>query len=266
MSSAVADIVARVSGGRKSAQILPELVERIVARELAAGGPEKDVVKRVKRQLHQSGGAYFVRRPDYRRWLDALQAAGTDERPRLIRSFAATHRSMAERSGDLRSYYAALYGGIPAGARILDLACGLNPLGQPWMPWKPGAYLASDIYQDMLDFLSEAGTILGTPIRTFAHDLTGNIPAPAAQAEADVVLLLKTLPCLDQISRTAGARLLAAIEAAEIIVTYPLRSLGGRDRGMARNYRESFERVTEGLNRRIEEIALPYELGFRLSA
>jgi 16S rRNA (guanine(1405)-N(7))-methyltransferase len=265
MSGAVADIVAQVSGTKKSAQILPELVERIAARELAAGGPEKDIVKRVKRQLHQSGGAYFVRQPDYRHWLDALRAAGPDERLRLVQSFVRAHRSMAERSGDLRSYYSALYQGIPAGARVLDLACGLNPLAQAWMPWKAQTYLASDIYQDMLDFLAAAGAMLGTPVRTFAHDLTGPAPAPAEQAEADVVLLLKTLPCLDQISPTASARLLAALQVPEIIVTYPLKSLGGRNKGMAQNYRQAFERVAQGSGRRIEELALPYELGFRLS-
>jgi len=118
----------------------------------------------------------------------------------------------------------------------------------------------------MLDFLSEAGQILDTPVETFAHDLTMPNPAPPIQTEADVVLLLKTLPCLEQISSGASRRLLDALEVPEIVVTYPLLSLGGRQKGMAHNYRQSFEALVHGSGRKITELDLPHELGFRLSA
>ena len=264
----VPDVVAEVQGARKLSHILSDLVKRIAEREIATGDLKntKDAVKRVKRQLHQSGGAYFAQQPRYDKWLESLRALKPDARPQAIARYFAVHRSMAERAAGLTRYYAALYDGITPGARVLDLACGLNPLGQTWMPWRAASYMASDIYLEMLDFLAEAGALLGTPVETFAHDLTMRDPTPAVQDRADVVLLLKTLPCLDQISTGASKRLLQALDVPEIIVAYPLLSLGGRNKGMAQNYRQSFEVLTRDLGRKVTELSLPYELGFQLSA
>ncbi len=255
-------VVTQVRAAAKSRDILPSLIVRLAARELAAGIAPREAVKRVKRQLHQSGGAYFAGKPAYARWLAVLEAADPDaRRAELARQFTI-HRSMAERAGALEAYYTGLFAGIEAPVCVLDLACGLNPLGRPWMPVQPRLYRACDIYLDMLDFVAHASMLSGYPVDTFAHDLAAG---PPDEGGADVVLALKTLPCLDQIEPGAGARLVAGLTARHVIVTYPLRSLGGRDKGMAANYRRSFETVARDSGRQVSELSLPGELGFRLS-
>ncbi|MBI2888462.1 MAG: hypothetical protein HYY10_00900 [Candidatus Liptonbacteria bacterium] len=45
---------------------------------------------------------------------------------------------------------------LPPPARVLDLACGLNPLARPWMGIPDDAeYLACDALSDLTDFLGE---------------------------------------------------------------------------------------------------------------
>jgi len=260
--AALNEVVAQVRAAAKSRDILPALIERLALRELAAGIAPREAVKRVKRQLHQSGGAYFAGKPAYGRWLTALEGAGPEaRRAELARQFTI-HRSMAERAGSLEAYYAGLFAGIEAPVCVLDLACGLNPLGRPWMPVQPERYRACDIYLDMLDFVTRASGLTGFTVETFAHDLAAG---PPDEGGADVVLALKTLPCLDQIEPGAGARLIAGLTARHVIVTYPLLSLGGRQKGMDANYRRSFEIVARESGRQVSELSLPGELGFRLS-
>ncbi|WBQ12508.1 hypothetical protein L2D00_11700 [Hyphomonadaceae bacterium BL14] len=259
---ALDEVVAQVRAASKSRDILPALIERLAARELSAGIAPREAVKRVKRQLHQSGGAYFAGKPAYARWLKALEAADSDARQAELKRQFTIHRSMAERAGSLESYYAGLFAGIDAPSCVLDVACGLNPLGRPWMPVQPERYRACDIYLDMLDFVARASVLSGYGVETFAHDLAAGAPD---EDGADVVLALKTLPCLDQIEPGAGARLVAGLTARHIIVTYPLLSLGGREKGMDAHYRRSFEAVAHASGRQVSELSLPGELGFRLS-
>jgi len=110
--AALNEVVAQVRAAAKSRDILPALIERLALRELAAGIAPREAVKRVKRQLHQSGGAYFAGKPAYGRWLTALEGAGPEaRRAELARQFTI-HRSMAERAGSLEAYYAGLFAGI----------------------------------------------------------------------------------------------------------------------------------------------------------
>jgi 16S rRNA (guanine(1405)-N(7))-methyltransferase len=52
----------------------------------------------------------------------------------------------------------------------------------------------------------------------------------------DVVLLLKTLPCLEQQEKGASLRLLQSLRTRFVVVSFPRGSLGGRDKGMHENY------------------------------
>jgi len=95
----------------------------------------------------------------------------------------------------------------------------------------------------------------------WACDLIGEPPAQ----KVDLALLLKTLPVLEQVEKGAGAKLLHAVKADHILVSYPLRSLGGRNVGMGETYAEEFMEMVDMNAWRVERFEFNNELGFLLS-
>jgi len=76
----------------------------------------------------------------------------------------------------------------------------------------------------------------------FVCDLTEQLPHKPVQA----ALLLKTIPCLEQLQKGIGSRLLEGINAETLVVTYPAASLGGRNKGMRKTYADQFAELIEG--------------------
>jgi 16S rRNA (guanine(1405)-N(7))-methyltransferase len=89
-------------------------------------------------------------------------------------------------------------------------------------------------------------------------DLTQKIPA----CKADLALVLKTIPCLEQIDREAGRRILAGLQTPNILVSFPAKSLGGRSKGMVQNYERHFNQLVAGQNWKITRFEFPGELAF----
>jgi 16S rRNA (guanine(1405)-N(7))-methyltransferase len=169
------------------------------------------------------------------------------------------HASTRERIAILETFYATTLGPLGPVRSVLDVACGLNPLAIPWMPLAPGArYYACDIYGDMMAFLNGFFRIAGIDGQAWGCDL---VSAPPRQ-QADVALVLKALPPLDQQARNAGRDLLRALDATHILVSFPARSLGGRGKGMAENYEQRFRALAEAEGWSVERFAFATELAF----
>lgn len=228
-------LVADVLASPKYRAISPELLRAVGARELAARPSYKEAVKETKARLHQVAGAFLDRTPRYEAWLGELRAAAGDPVAlrELCQRIMAGHASTRERLPILGPFYEAVFAALPPVGSLIDAACGLNPLAAPWMPLAPGArYLACDLYADMCAFVAAALPSLG---------LTGeaavcNLAAGPPPWSADVALVLKTLPVLEHARRGAGHELLRGLAAAHLVVSFPTRSLGGRNVGMAATY------------------------------
>jgi 16S rRNA (guanine(1405)-N(7))-methyltransferase len=260
---AVGQVVAMVRASAKYRHIDPALVEVLAARQVAAGMRPKDAAKAVKNKLHQVAGAYQVEPLHDDTWLAEVRRCvqqGTDLRP-LCRAQMARHASTRERLPILDEFYSAVFAGLPPVRSLLDLACGLNPLALPWMALAPGAtYWACDIYADQVELLNHWFGVVGQAGQAFLCDLVNSTPPH----QADVALLLKAIPCLQQVDREVGGHLLAAVDAPTLIVSYPAHSLGGRKHGMPEQYAAQFARLVEGRPWQIETFHFPTELVFRI--
>lgn len=242
--------------------INPELVRRVAADELAKGRKFKDAVKAIKNKLHQVGGAYLGAAIDYPAWLESLRAAAPDARLGVCQQIMALHASTKERLPILETFYQTIFAKLPRFSSLLDVACGLNPLALPWMRLPSDTtYYACDIYADMVDFIGSTLDIFGQPGEAFERDVVG---APPAQ-KVDVALILKAIPCLEQIDKGAGERLLESIQADHLVVSYPVHSLGGRGKSMRENYESSFIELVAGKNWGIEKLVFETELVFLIS-
>ncbi len=258
---AVDALVTAVTASSKYQHISPALIRRVGERELAARGKLKTAVKATKNKLHQIGGAYFEAQLDYVAMLAQLRAAA-DSPPALRQiclNLMRRHASTRERLPILAQFYAETLADLTDIHTVVDLACGLNPLAWPWMPFGDEVeYIAADIYADMVGFVGDFMAVAGINGRAHTRDL---ISQPYTDP-ADLIFLFKTLPVLEQVEKGAAARLLDALNARYLLVTFPLQSLGGRGKGMAQNYEELFGRWVNGRNWQITRFQFPSELAF----
>jgi len=260
----VAELVTRVCSGARYRTIHPGFVARVAAQELAIGRSVKEAVKSTRRRLHQAGAVYFSSAPRYERWLEMLRQAYATGDPTLVQdtclAVMAGHQSSRERLPILADFYRDLLQGIGPVRSVLDLACGLNPLAIPWMPLAPGAqYYARDIFGDLMAFLQQALPMLGVQGDAITADVLLDAPGPPAQ----LALLLKSIPCLEQIDRDAGERLLVRVPASLVIVSFPTASLGGRrDRGMLATYRVRMAQICDAHPWQVREHLFDSELAY----
>jgi 16S rRNA (guanine(1405)-N(7))-methyltransferase len=232
-----AAIVEAIASSRRYRGVDGGVVRRIADEELrAAGGDVAEAVKRTKRHLHRVYGAYLPTPPRWSRLAAAIESAA-DPRAALVAAMRQ-HASTRERVDHLERLYGGIFAHTGAVARVLDLACGLGPLAAPWMTLLPDAeYFASDIDADLVDFCAVCLRRLGVR----GHALVADLHDPPAWPAVDLVLVLKTLPCLQIDDPGATERVLAALPARWIAVSFPTRSLGGRDKGMRATYGARFE-------------------------
>src|SRR5262249_50410076 len=197
-------------------------------------------------KLHQVAGAYFPRQ-DYSGWLKALEQAATTRNPEAMkaacRAILAQHSSTRERLPILDEFYARALASLPPPRRVLDIACGLPPLPPPGMPLAPNpGFVVTAVYPDRGAFLETALPLLG--LRGMARVADVTVASPTEHA--DLVLLLKALPCLEQLDIASGARLLDAVHTDHLLVSFPVRSLSGRGKGMMATYDAQMKRLLAG--------------------
>jgi 16S rRNA (guanine(1405)-N(7))-methyltransferase len=254
-------LVAAVLSSAKYRHISPAFVRSIGARELAIRPNLKAAIKATKNTLHQAGGAFLDAPVDYDQALVRLHEAAGDP-PALAdecRAIMAGHTSTRERLGILDDFYATTLSDLPPPAHVLDIACGLNPLARSWMPFPPTTeYLAYDIYSDQVAFLNDWFALAGIPGQAEVRDVIGDPP----DKPADLALILKTLPCLEAVDRHAPARLLDAVNATRLLVSFPAQSLGGRRKGMPAHYEARFRALLDERGWPAERFEFASELAF----
>ncbi len=256
-------LVAAVRKSPKYRRVCPEVIQNVGSHQLATRRKLKEAIKATKNKLHQVGGAYLDSGVHYAQWLAELQtAADSADEDRLRQACAEIMRyqsSTRERLPILDVFYAQTLSALPPVRSVLDIACGLNPLAIPWMPLSVGVrYYAYDMYTDMVDFLNHFMHIIHIEGQAQAIDVAHSPPA----RRVDLALILKSLPCIEHLDRSAGLLLLEAMRADHLLISFPVRSLGGLDRSMAQNYEAHFWELMADKAWDVERFEFATELAF----
>jgi 16S rRNA (guanine(1405)-N(7))-methyltransferase len=264
----VDEVVSAVASSKKYGAVCPDTIRRIAARELAANpqGSVKTLIKATKRGLHQICGA-FEQGPDYAsayRQLEAAYRGGLEPEIRTAcRQAMALHSSTRERLPVLDQFYTRIFRVTGWPTSILDLGCGLNPLALPWMGLAPGArYIGLDIDAAGIRFVNDTLQLAGFPPLARCQDLLANPPGEPA----DVALLFKTSPSLEHQEKGATGRLIETLKTPFVVISFAVKSLGGREKGMAAHYRQQFRALAEARRWPVEELAFDTELVFIVGA
>jgi len=259
-------LVKAVLTGPKYKNICEEVIRNIGSQELVKRRSLKEAIKATRNKLHQVAGAYLDSGVYYPRWLNDLRAAAQSAHAEDLRVVCKKimhhHSSTRERLKILDEFYSTALAGLTPIRSVLDIACGLNPLAIPWMPLSEDvAYYACDIYKDMMAFLGEFMALFRIKGDARACDVIRSCPSH----KVDVAFVLKAIPCLEQVEKEAGSRLLESIRADHLLVTFPVHSLSGRDRGMFLNYETHFRDMVASKSWTIERFEFASELAFLVS-
>jgi 16S rRNA (guanine(1405)-N(7))-methyltransferase len=260
------DLIDAVRAGSDYRTLNPDLVRWVAQRELPKNRSLKEAVKAVRGKLHQVGGAYLptVLRPvEFDFEIQKISSSWqSEDLHAFCRSSMALHASTRERLPLLETFFQTTLGGIAPLHSVLDLACGLNPLALPWMPLAEDLeYTSCDVYADLVQVVNRFFAHVNVNGKAFECNLVEQTTFPQAQ----VTLLLKTLPCLEQLDKQIGVRLLEAIPGPHILVSFPAHSLGGRGKGMPQNYERHFNDLIAGKNWRVQRFEFSSELAFLIS-
>jgi len=220
LKDAIDRLVAEVCASRRYRDIDANVVRRVGAQELAKRRNLKEAVHATRSKLHQVGGSYQEKAIDYAGWSKQLAALGKPPKIADLKSFCRemmlVHASTRERLGILDVFFQETLGALAPVHSILDIGCGLTPLSLSWMPLATDAvYYGCDIYKDMISFLGAFLDTVGLEGGFTTCDLIASVPSQTVQ----VALLLKTLPCLEQMDRHCSLRLLEKIQAEYILVS-----------------------------------------------
>ena len=253
-------LVEAVQESAKYRSVCPELIFRVGRKELATRPSLKIAIKETKNTLHQIAGAYLDSVPRYADWQRELEAAHGPEAIReLCLRWMAQHASTRERLPFLETFYPAVLAEIGTIRSVIDIACGLNPLSLPWMGLGPEVrYDSCDLYGDMMGFVAAFLQRIGQAGSAQVCDAAVTPPGQ----EADLALILKFLPVLEQTERGSTLAWLQRLHAPVLLVSFPTRSLGGRGKGMAEHYETRFRETIRPQGWNVLRFAFPNELCF----
>ncbi len=256
-------LVKAVLKSPKYRNVCEGLIKNIGMREFSKQKNFNQAVKSTKKKLHQVGGAYFIKRPDYDSWLEELRIIQKAKREDLFwekcTEIMGFHYSTKERLKVLAQFYSSIFSMLPPIKSIMDIACGFNPLSIVKMPVSDGVrYYAYDIYHDLTDFLNGFLKMIGVEGCAETRDIIQNPPA----INTDLALILYSMPCLEQIEKSAGKKTLESIDANFIVVSYPVRTLGGRVKDMRGFYQAQFDRLIDGKDWDTERLDFRTEMVF----
>jgi 16S rRNA (guanine(1405)-N(7))-methyltransferase len=254
-------LVQTVCATPKYKQVSPDLIQAIGRRELEIRPSWKEAVKATKSKLHQVAGAYQDKKINYDQALKLLQdTAGSPEAFQdSCRQIMRRHLSTQERLPILDKFFIETLAGSPPIRHVIDIACGLNPLARAWMPFANDVqYAAYDIFADGMQFISDFMNIAGINGWGEVRDVLHQPPTQPV----DLAMILKTLPILDQLGKTAAFTLLDALQARSLLISYPVASLGGRRKGMVSSYDSHFQNIASRYRWSYRRFEFSTELAF----
>lgn len=258
MSEAFADIMVGLRESKKYRDVSASVLER-TAKWALARFEGKDALKAAKRKLHQVYSAYCPPGAIARlkRLLSDFPHKNDASLRDSCREMLRGHASTAERLPHIETLYPRLWELTGQPQSVLDLACGFHPFALPWMGLPAQAvYVPCDIDERLIEQVNVLLRHLERPATAECRDIL----AEPIDGSYDVALVLKTLPCLEQQQPGASESLLQSIPARAIAISFPTSSLGGKSKGMHKNYGKWIESLATRENSQLETMEIPGEL------
>ena len=228
----------KVLSSKAGREVSPDVVREAVRWALERYS-SKDAEKAVKTRLHQMYGSYVEdgHIKEANRIVSALEQNQLDSREAALK-LMALHSSTRERLQQLKECYGKLLSACGRPESVLDIACGFNPLSFYLLGLTTVRITAIDAGCDIAALLNRFFAAAGMAnARAVSGDARIGIPA----GQVDLALVMKFLPLCERMEKGGALKLLRSIDAKYIVVSFPTKTLSGRNVGMEGNYALWFE-------------------------
>ena len=223
--------------------VCPDTVRRVWEACLRKYKRPKDAEKAAREALHGITGAFMT--PGEASQLEAdMREWGYNKTDVGLERMLSRHASTRERLpiSDIDAVYERIFGITGRPRSVLDVACGINPL---YLAARGIDTVGVDISGSAVAAVNRFHENCGMPCRAVCADAL--CPGAIPSERFDAALLLKLLPLLERQRSGAALDVMRAINADWLVVSFPTRTLGGRNVGMAAQYAAWMEaRVPEG--------------------
>lgn len=222
--------------------ICDEVVVRICNEEIPKYKKSKDVIKSVKKKLHAINNA-FLQNDCHKQATALLQNIDNNGIENTCDSIMRLHSSTNERINDLSTFYSEINAQIGIIESIIDIGCGFNPFSLPWIQTASQLnYFAYDINLTTIDLINQYFKAIQLNSQALPLDIISRTPSQ----EAHVAFLFKLLPLIEQQKKGLYLDILTNLKVEFIIVTFPIMSLSGKQKGMKDYYSNWFENGIKG--------------------
>lgn len=251
-------IVENVLRSKKYKSLYAPTAQRVVE-ELTGKYSDKDLEQAVKKKLHQVYGA-FLTNPNYKKLLEQVNVSLTKgaSKENIVANILKLQSSTAERAPFITAFYQKIFEHTGLPKSICEPACGLNALTYLYMG-KVIKYTGYDVDTKQMEFINKVFALLG--LDSTAHVEPGDIFITQRQP-SEVTFYLKTLALLEHQKKGCSLPILKQTQSRFIVVSYPTKSLTGKDKGMEEYYSEYFTKLISQENWRTAKILFPNELVF----
>lgn len=255
-------IVTAVKGSKKYGDVHETTIRELAETAVPRYPRRKEAEKAVRRWLHKIVAPYLGD-PDYEEAKADLDAAFAAGDPAAIKQTCAAimnaHVSTRERLPLLNDFFRQIFAVTGRPRRILDVACGLDPLSFPWMGLEPPIdFYAYDIHEPRIDFLNHYFRLQGLPPLARVQDVAFNVP----EEEGDAAFFFKELPRFARYYGDERVRpLLDGLHVPWLVLSFPAVSAhSGRD--LTGRYRDFMADLAAGRPWQVTERLFPGELVF----
>ncbi len=234
----------QIAESPKYAELSKDMVMRICLEYLPRYKNQKEALKAVKKQLHIIHGAFF---PDkcHAMAKELIGDSRFSDRD-LSLKIMELHPSTRERLPSLHAFYELLSPYLREAKTVLDIGCGFHPCAFPFMGLKSDVlYRAGDIDHSTVEVIQAFFQRLHVTCDVRILDATDEMPGESA----DVAFLFKLVPVLEQQKKGLAYRLIECLRAKTAVITFPIKSLSGREKDMIVFYGSRFEQnLPEGFS------------------
>ena len=218
-----------------------------------------ELVKKVRAELREIYGVFIM--SGYKKRHNLLEELKKNPSLESHNKILALHKSSNERLPHYPIIYKKIFEitGIPK--KIIDLACGLNPISYPYFGSKP-EYIACDLAEKDLEFIQAYFDIMKIKGSVKKVDLTKE--KDFANMVADVAFLFKTLDSLEAVEWNVSEKVLASLKSKFIVVSFATKSLGGK-KTIKKEKRNWFERLVDKQGYVVKTFEVPGEIFYVIS-
>lgn len=241
------EIFNEIITSKKYSNLSKDLINKLIDEELPKYKSNKDIIKSVKNRLHQLHGIYKNDKSD--------QVSSKLLEEEMYDKILMLHTSTKERLNDYSKFYKDIFEVTGKPKTILDLACGYNPFSLSYLNIKDIEYYAYDINEETNELLNKY--FKKENIKGYAKvlDLSSNIP----NEKVDLTLILKFLPLL---KKEEQLNLLDNLNTKYIVISFPTKSVSGKNVGMKQNYTNNFKELIINKYNILKEIEYDNEIVF----